>query len=214
MRIKMSKISGDYSTIDTYKVTIKNTGVREKRTGTIDINYVAEIVKVDVKEKLHEKEKFEILKQLFYKLCYTPVEKCLSVGSDGKSMLKTSFVEQFKFVDVNDKEADNITIIEELLEYPNKAFRDYKKKERLISAINESNNTIENGRKLKSKYIELPPVIYLDDKEVELYRKILCRYLQNKEYKFCFNDVSKRYKHLRSEWGYYYYIRVFEFVEE
>ena len=66
MRVKISKLNKAYSTCDIYKVSVKMSGTRRKKVGTIEINYVSESIEVDLGQKLGYKEKLEILKQLYY----------------------------------------------------------------------------------------------------------------------------------------------------
>lgn len=214
MRVKISKLNKAYSTCDIYKVSVKMSGTRRKKVGTIEINYVSESIEVDLGQKLGYKEKLEILKQLFYKLCYSPKEKCMHLDENAHLVNKISFVDEFTFVDQKNDDNEDISLIEELLEYPENVFKDYKKSERLISALNLSNKIIENERKLNSKIIELQPLLYLNNNEIKLYCDILCRYLKFKGYEFSLNNISDRYEYLKNEFGYYYSIIAFEYVEK
>ena len=60
------------------------------------------------------KEKLEILKQLFYKLCYSPKEKCMHLDENAHLVNKNSFVDEFTFVDQKNDDNEDISLIEEL----------------------------------------------------------------------------------------------------
>lgn len=208
MRVKIGKLKKGYYTTDICCVTVKESG--EKKVGTISIDYLNEKVEVDLKEKLKYSEKLEILKALFYKFSYSPIEEYRKDGTKGRIY----YIEQFKFVDLYDKDEDYITIIEELLEYPSKVFKEYKDKERLISAISISNEVIENARKEGKKAVELPPALYLNREEIKIYKEILTKYLKDKKYEFVINDISSKYNNFLSDNGGFFYIRAFEYVEK
>lgn len=207
MRIKIARLRKEYLSTEVYTVSIKTSG--NKKMGKMKIDYQKERVEVNFGKVLSYKEKLQLLKEIFYKFSYSPMK----VYSE-KEGEKLYFVEQFKFVDVKDEENDAVTIIEELLEYPCNMFKDHKRKERLISAISVSNNHIEEQRKNGEKIIELQPLWFLNRAETEIYKQILSSYLKDRGDKFILNDVSSKYNNFANDYGYFNYIRVFEYIEK
>lgn len=209
MRIKIARLRKEYLSTEVYTISIKTSG--NKKMGKMKIDYPKERIEVNLGEALKYKEKLQLLKEIFYKFSYSP----MNVYSE-KEGEKLYFVEQFKFVDVNDKESvkDAITVIEELLEYPCGLFKEHKRKERLICAISTSNKIIEEQRKNGKKIFELQPLWYINRAETEIYKQILYNCLKDKKHDFMLNDVSSKYNTLAWNYGYYNYIRVFEYFEK
>lgn len=209
MRIKIAKLRNEYLSTEVYTISIKTSG--NKKVGKMKIDYQKEKIEVNLGEALSYREKLQLLKEIFYKFSYSPVKLYSQTDEE-----KLYFVEQFKFVDVNDKEnvKDAITVIEELLEYPCSMFKEHKRKERLICAISTSNNIIEKQRKNGEKQFELQPLWYLNRSETEIYKQILYSCLNDKKHNFMLNDVSSRYNSLSWSYGYYNYIRLFEYFEK
>lgn len=209
MRIKIAKLRNEYLSTEVYTISIKTSG--NKKVGKMKIDYQKEKIEVNLGEALSYREKLQLLKEIFYKFSYSPVKLYSQTDEE-----KLYFVEQFKFVDVNDKEnvKDAITVIEELLEYPCSMFKEHKRKERLICAISTSNNIIEKQRKNGEKQFELQPLWYLNRSETEIYKQILYSCLNDKKHNFMLNDVSSRYNSISWSYGYYNYIRLFEYFEK
>lgn len=209
MRIKIAKLRNEYLLTEVYTISIKTSG--SKKVGKMKIDYPKERIEVNLGDTLKYKEKLQLLKEIFYKFAYSPVK--LYSQKDVETLY---FVEQFKFVDVNDEESvkNAITVIEELLEYPCDMFKEQKRKERLISAICNSNKIIEEKRKNGEKVFELQPLWYINRAETEIYKQILYNCLKDKKHEFMLNDVSSKYNSLAWGYGYYNYIRVFEYFEK
>jgi hypothetical protein len=207
MKVKISKMFNGFSTSELYKVVIKKENTKIK--GTLEINYVTEVIEVDMGRKLSDAEKLKVLKHIFYKFCRKPIDICLILNNEGRLSNKTSHVETFIFMDVYDN--TRVSVIEELLKYPATNFNEHARKERIIANIVQSYNIICNKSKSKNK-IELQPIFSRNCSEIDAYSDILSRYLRHKEYEFTLKDITSKYA-IDNISG-YYFLNIFEYEEK
>lgn len=116
---------------------------KERIEGDIDVNFINEVMEVNFKRRLSYYEKIAVLKEIFYEFCLNDIK-----------FFRTSVnipVEVFTFIDRNEENKQELSIIKEILNYNISEFNQNKNREKIISNIKISydliKKEIENGNK-------------------------------------------------------------------
>ena len=124
-----------------YKAILKNK--KERIEGDIEVNFINEAMEVNFKRRLSYYEKIAVLKEIFYEFCLNDIK-----------FFRTSVnipVEVFTFIDRNEENKQELSIIKEILNYNISEFNQNKNREKIISNIKISydliKKEIENGNK-------------------------------------------------------------------
>ena len=150
----------------TFEIIMKNK--REKIRGSLTVDFRDRNIEVDFPRRLSYYERLAVLKEIFYRLCLTKTK------NRGKVVYRA--VEEFEFIDKNSSE-DFDTIIAELFSYGKVNFNAFKKKERVIANLCVSSNLILEDKNKGSSYVELQPMFDMTEKEIQVYKEMLIRYL-------------------------------------
>ena len=152
----------------TFEIIMKNK--REKIRGSLTVDFRDRNIEVDFPRRLSYYERLAVLKEIFYRLCLTKTK------NRGKVVYRA--VEEFEFIDKNSCE-DFDTIIAELFSYGKVNFNAFKKKERVIANLCVSSNLILEDKNKGSSYVELQPMFDMTEKEIQVYKEMLIRYLDS-----------------------------------
>lgn len=152
----------------TFEIIMKNK--REKIRGSLTVDFRDRNIEVDFPRRLSYYERLAVLKEIFYRLCLTKTK------NRGKVVYRA--VEEFEFIDKNSSE-DFDTIIAELFSYGKVNFNAFKKKERVIANLCVSSNLILEDKNKGSSYVELQPMFDMTEKEIQVYKEMLIRYLDS-----------------------------------
>ncbi len=176
--------------VTSFDITIKNK--RRIRKGTLKVDFDKNEFRLNapcsVKEIDKEAIKAEtlvVLKNIFYYFATTQVRRCKYKISNR--------VEEYTFIDETYECVPKQSVIELLMQYDKDEFDEYRKKEKIITQVKLSYDTIAKEYKLGNKVIKLKAMYGLYDDEVELYKKVLIRYLKTKNIYGCLEDISKEY---------------------
>jgi hypothetical protein len=170
-----------------YDITLKNK--KEVETGKLYIDFTKKTIRVnfnraltDYNDDVTEYEQLAVLKEIFYSFCITECKKRKNIISE--------HIEEYKFIDEQKRE-DRKTIIDYIMCYNVSEFDVYKRKEKIISHIRISYHKIKYEIKESKSVIELEPIADFSKKEMNVYKKILLKYLKSKGYNGKLIDVSE-----------------------
>ena len=100
-------------------------------------------------------------------------------------------MEEYKFIDVNTSE-NRKSIIDYIMQYDQNEFNGYKRKEKIISCIKSDYDRIKEQKNF-NRNIELGIMTNFSRREIEVYKKILCKYLKSKGINGKLYNVSDKY---------------------
>lgn len=176
--------------VTSFDITIKNKKRVRKGTLTVDfdkyefrLNAPCSVKEID--EEAIKAETLVVLKNIFYYFACTQVRRC-------KHPI-TNRVESYKFIDENYSCVPKESVIDLLMQYDKSEFDEYKKKEKIITQVKLSYDVIAKEYKIGNKKIKLKAIYGLYEEEIDLYKKVLMKYLKSKNINGIMEDVSKEF---------------------
>lgn len=176
--------------VTSFDITIKNK--RRVRKGTLKVDFDKRVFELNapcLAEKTNDDavkaETLVVLKNIFYYFACTQVRRCKHKISNR--------IEGYTFVDVNNSCIPRKSVIELLMQYDESEFDEYKRKEKIITQVKLSYDIIAKEYKLGNKMIKLRAIYGLYDDEIDLYKKVLVRYLKEKNIDGTMEDVSREF---------------------
>lgn len=190
MKVKISKskkftVPNEPTTFD---ISLRDE--KEEVKGTLTIDTIKKTMRVDLGKPLTdytndrvEHEQLAVLKEIFYCFCITECKRTKNKVSE--------HVEEYKFIDVNTSE-NRKSIIDYIMQYDQNEFNGYKRKEKIISCIKSDYDRIKEQKNF-NRNIELGIMTNFSRREIEVYKKILCKYLKSKGINGKLYNVSDKY---------------------
>ncbi len=173
MKVKFKRTEVCYPNRKEYLVILKNDGA--SIPGEITIDFSLETIIIDFGRLLSKEEKLEILKEVFYNFCICTSKKYYKENLNDVD----TYVVIFKHDESNKK----LTLMENLMQYPQNEFKAFNKRECVLAEIITSYNIIKNKGVGKDKERVLQNLEYdLDETDIIKYENILQRYLKEKGY--------------------------------
>lgn len=150
---------------------------KETFSGKLIIDRTKKLIRVNFGRPLEESkdEQLAVLKEIFYCFCITECRK--------KKNSTQEHIEEYIFIDENVKLANRRNVIDSIMQYDIFSFDQYIKKERMISYIKYAYDKIKQSKKMGITKLELNNLYDFSKKELEVYKKILLKYLKSKGYR-------------------------------
>lgn len=176
--------------VTSFDITIKNK--KRVRKGTLEVDFDknefrlnAPCLSNEIDESAIKAETLVVLKNIFYYFATTQVRRCKHPISNR--------VEGYTFIDETYSCVPRESVIDLLMQYDESEFDEYKRKEKIITQVKLSYDVIAEEYKIGNKKIKLKAIYGLYEDEIDLYKKVLMRYLKTKNINGTMEDVSRDY---------------------
>lgn len=183
-----------------FEISLKTNN--ETFLGKLIIDKEKKIIRVNLGKSLNKDEQLVVLKEIFYCFCITECRY--------KKDFTTEHMEEYIFIDENVKLNPRLSVINSIMQYDKSEFDQYNKKEKIISYIKFSYDKIVEANKMKVTFLELAPVFDCSKKEIEVYKKILMKYLKSNGFKGVLETKKVMYNDSEM-FGYYSYYYNYSF---
>lgn len=173
MKVKFKRGEQYYSDRKEYLVILKDDGA--SIPGEVTIDFSLETIMIDFGRLLSKEEKLAILKETFYNFCICSSRKYYKENLNE--------VDTYIVIFKHDEGHEKLTLIENLMQYPQNEFKAFNKRECVLAEIITSYNIIKDKGVGKDNERILQNLEYdLDEIETKKYENILQRYLNQKGY--------------------------------
>lgn len=153
-------------------ITIIKNGNKELK-GRVYVNFLKEEITASFERKLKKKEKFSLLVEIFNDFCldevYSLYVQCFNV-------------EEFKFIETKNNEAEPKTIFEELMNYNLRYFNFRKDNEKIIAYVKRTYNQLQYDNENKSIFELICATQNLSQTQLYTFSRVLYNYLESREY--------------------------------
>lgn len=183
-----------------FKISLKTDN--ETFLGKLIIDKEKKTIRVNLGKPLKKDEQLVVLKEIFYCFCITECRY--------KKNFTTEHIEEYIFIDENINLNPRLSVIESIIQYDKSDFDQYNKKEKIISYIKFSFDKIIEANKIKVTFLELDPIFDFSKKEMEVYKKILIKYLKSKGFRGVLESKKVMYDESQM-FGYYSYCYNYSF---
>lgn len=183
-----------------FEISLKTNN--ETFKGKLIIDRKKKTIRVNLGKPLNNDEKLVFLKEIFYCFCITECRYSKNYT--------TEHIEEYIFIDENIKQNPRLSIIESIMQYDKSDFDQYNKKEKILSHIKFSYNKIVEANNMKLTFLELDPIFDYSKKEIEVYKKILIKYLKSNGFRGVLEAKKVMYND-NETFGYYPYCYNYSF---